>query len=471
MKTYNRLVILLTVAGAFMTVNAQTTFDAVKLSEEELNGTARYVGMGGAMGALGNDVSAISQNPAAIGTYHNSDINMSISFMGAQVCTDPLYTSSHPGIGGIAGNERTFYSHNTRSDLMLAFDNISAVFSGGGFADSYMNFGFSYRKIQNMDRDLDYVDSFYDADGYLVYREFKDHQRNRINAFDFNVSANLSDLVYLGMTCELLTTDTWSEGYFYDYYDAGVHPDFPGGHDFTAVDKMNSADGSGFNMSMGIIVRPVQAVRLGISLKTPTWFRQNLEYSDFLYALNNEEKDGAKYADNVDYSYSSPWTLDLSSGFTFGKTAVGVEYEQNFVKRSSLSVGNTRIDQGAVDMVDYSTLRFGVEQNISLFSLRAGYTSTSSMLGNNASPYLGDTDFNQSRLDFQTDRLGKRQNFTFGFGYCSQPDEEGSQFYVDMAYVHGIRNSVTNIHEYIEDFDVDYKYKTNKILFTMGWNF
>ena len=32
---------------------AQDTYDAARVSSSELNGTARYVGMGGAMGALG----------------------------------------------------------------------------------------------------------------------------------------------------------------------------------------------------------------------------------------------------------------------------------------------------------------------------------------------------------------------------------------------------------------------------------
>ena len=47
--------------------SAQTQYDAARLMGGELNGTTRFVGMGGAMGALGGDISVIGTNPAGIG--------------------------------------------------------------------------------------------------------------------------------------------------------------------------------------------------------------------------------------------------------------------------------------------------------------------------------------------------------------------------------------------------------------------
>ena len=38
------------------TANAQETYENAKLANQDLNGTARYVGMGGAMDALGADL-------------------------------------------------------------------------------------------------------------------------------------------------------------------------------------------------------------------------------------------------------------------------------------------------------------------------------------------------------------------------------------------------------------------------------
>ena len=485
MKT-NKLILSIVAISACMSIAAQTTFDAAKIYEEDLNGTARYVGMGGAMSALGSDPSVISHNPAGIGTYRNSDINTSLSFFGTSVNTDPLYTSYNQGVGGTGDNARYYYSNNLKSDINVSFDNISVIFSGAGIGGNYMNFGFSYRKLLNTDRNLDYLDKYFTKDKddpeqkYVLYREYGDHQRNKVNSYDFNLSCNLSDMLYLGWTIGILSTDTWSEGYLYDYYpsyDQAAAADkdytiYDKQTDYTAVDKMNSATGSGWNMSFGAIIRPIPALRLGAAIKTPTYFKQELVYEDCLYALKDEEKDGKNYNTSTEYKFTSPWSLNLSAGLTIAHTAIGLEYEKHFTQRSSLSVGNTRLtSQGSVDFKDYSTFKMGIEQNIGNLSLRAGYNYTGPMFNERTGLTFSDTDFNDSRMDFQIDRLTKKQYCTLGLGYCSAPDSDGTQFYFDLAYVHGVKNSVFNLNEFNEDVDVKYNYKSDKVMFTIGWNF
>ena len=56
---------------------AQETYLDTKLVENDLNGTARYVGMGGAMEALGADISTISTNPAGLGLFRKSQVTLS----------------------------------------------------------------------------------------------------------------------------------------------------------------------------------------------------------------------------------------------------------------------------------------------------------------------------------------------------------------------------------------------------------
>ena len=60
-----------------MPVVAQETYENAKLTGSELNGTARYVGMGGAMEALGADISTIATNPAGLGLFRHSTISAS----------------------------------------------------------------------------------------------------------------------------------------------------------------------------------------------------------------------------------------------------------------------------------------------------------------------------------------------------------------------------------------------------------
>ena len=66
---------------AAMPAAAQDTYESARLMGSDLNGTARYVGMGGAMDALGADISTISSNPAGIGVFRHSNVSASLGFV------------------------------------------------------------------------------------------------------------------------------------------------------------------------------------------------------------------------------------------------------------------------------------------------------------------------------------------------------------------------------------------------------
>lgn len=455
-------------------VMAQTSFDAAYLYGQELLGTARYVAMGGAMGALGSDASVISQNPAGIGTYHQSDFNATFSIMGSQSVTDPLLTSSNQmQVGGYS-----FYSLNRKSDLSCSADMLSVILCGGEGEKTYANFGFVFRRLNHFDCDLDYIDSYSVPYGGEIFREYRDTRTAKVNAYDFNLSANFDDVVYLGATMEILSTDVISNGYFFDYFNGGTDR-------FVSDNKYSFDRGHGFNMSFGVIVRPVPVLRLGASFKTPTGFSQSMDYADNLYVVNSSELTGDYFSTGTDYRFSSPWSSSLSAGLTLGSTAFGIEYERHYTGRSSVSTyGGARLDaQGASQFKDYSTFRTGLETNVDKFSLRCGYCYNGSIFADNARPYIKDTDFNDSRADFQMVRPTGTNSISFGMGYCSAPDDMGSQFYVDMAFVHGVQNRKVCANETSlsnEDVTsafvqpepvVDYKYRSNRLMLTLGWCF
>ena len=52
--------------------------DAQRFFERSIMGTARYVGMGGAMTAIGGDPTAVMDNPAGLGLYRRNEIAMTI---------------------------------------------------------------------------------------------------------------------------------------------------------------------------------------------------------------------------------------------------------------------------------------------------------------------------------------------------------------------------------------------------------
>ena len=63
----NKNLILATLCLASATAMAQETYENAQIATQDLNGTARYIGMGGAMEALGADISTMGTNPAGIG--------------------------------------------------------------------------------------------------------------------------------------------------------------------------------------------------------------------------------------------------------------------------------------------------------------------------------------------------------------------------------------------------------------------
>ena len=61
-----KIILALTVFANCTVMMSQTEFDALKYTQKDINGTARYMGMAGAFGALGGDASSIKDNPAGL---------------------------------------------------------------------------------------------------------------------------------------------------------------------------------------------------------------------------------------------------------------------------------------------------------------------------------------------------------------------------------------------------------------------
>lgn len=116
---------------------AQTQYDAARLMGNELNGTARFVGMGGAMGALGGDISVIGTNPAGIGIFRSNDLSVSFGFNQTSVESNFM--------GSSMKDKRT----------RASFDQVGFVYStkiGNNTSLRFVNFGFNYHKSKNFNR-------------------------------------------------------------------------------------------------------------------------------------------------------------------------------------------------------------------------------------------------------------------------------------------------------------------------------
>ena len=134
MKRY----ILLPLLAAAIAVQAQDSYMNERLvnSSSDVIGTSRYVGMGGALGALGADISVISWNPAGIGLYRKNDIALTM--------------------GGLWG--KSHISEENRGKF--TFDQAGFVLNvkTGGETCPYVNFSFNYQKKINFNHNF-YADN------------------------------------------------------------------------------------------------------------------------------------------------------------------------------------------------------------------------------------------------------------------------------------------------------------------------
>ena len=112
---------------ATMPLAAQETYENAKIAQEDLNGTARYVGMGGAMEALGADLSTISTNPAGIGLFRKSNVNISFGLV------------SQDNAKSVMGGNKT----------NMSFDQAGFVYSSRTGKTSYLNLAFNFHKSRN----------------------------------------------------------------------------------------------------------------------------------------------------------------------------------------------------------------------------------------------------------------------------------------------------------------------------------
>ena len=117
--------------------SAQDAYDVSRVLGNNLNGTARFVGMGGAMSALGGDISVMGTNPAGIGIYRRNDFSVSVGFNNT-------------------ATESNFNGNGMKEDRTKAsFDQIGFVYShkiGNETSLRYVNFGFNYHKSKNFNR-------------------------------------------------------------------------------------------------------------------------------------------------------------------------------------------------------------------------------------------------------------------------------------------------------------------------------
>lgn len=485
--------------------HAQETYENTKLIDNDLNGTARYVGMGGAMEALGADISVINSNPAGIGLFRRS--SGSVSF----------------GLVSQDGASSFKYGNKTNA----SFDQAGFVYSMRDGRRTFINFGFNYHKSKNFDyilnaasglngasqHKLSYMkalanennldktssgwrgkfaytsqlDNLYyntlmmtSSDGFFYNDasryEFGRAETGYIGEYNFNTSANVNDRVYLGVTIGI--HDVHYTGHSL-YNEALVNLNNQTAGDITVNDERRIT-GTGYNASFGIIFRPVDAspFRIGLSVTTPTLY--DLKTSNYTYLINNTKADGGgklqgdypNYTTGESYEFKlfTPWKFGVSLGHTVGNyLALGASYE--YADYSRL---DTRVNDGYD--VDYwgdvyehsssdepmnrhtretlkavSTLKIGAEAKVMPnLAVRAGYNYVSPMFKKEGYKD-GNIDSYGSNYSSATDYTNweTTNRYTVGVGYTL------GKMSFDLAYQYAQTNG--KFHPFADSY-LDYTY-------------
>ena len=508
--------IYLTVASlaftSFVAV-AQETYENTKLIDNDLNGTARYVGMGGAMEALGADLSTIGTNPAGLGLFRKGKADLSFGLV----------------------NQTDMNKFNSLSKTNMSFDQIGVVFNLSKTPNASFNIGFNYHKSRNFDqllnaantlnnasqnkltyqkyrnqvfkerKDLTYsqLDALYmdnllydnrtkkyynfPATGYLYNQENKGY----IGEYDMNLSANLNDRVYLGLTMGI--HDVHYKGYA-EYTENFV----PNANNIPGLTLNDSREitGTGFDVKLGAIVRPMaeSPFRLGAYIHTPIWY--DLTTSNYTVLTDGTARPNV--GETYDFRVNTPWKFGLSAGTTLAdRIALGATYEY-----AAYNAMQTRIkDGGTYDwyygtyyesshndramnnhtedaLKGQHTLKLGAEARITdHFSLRAGYNYLSALYKDAA---VKDGSLNSPGTYYASStsyvNWKDTNRFTFGLGWnvwrfnidlAYQYSQQNGTFYPFMDYHEG---SAPSVEDNIAN-PTQVNNKQHQLLLTMGYKF
>lgn len=393
-----KILSIMTAAMLGTAVSAQETYDNAQLASKDLNGTARYVGMGGAMEALGADISTIGTNPAGIGMFRRGMVAGSFGFNTQQ-------------------DAKSFGNANKTN---MSFDQAGFVYSMRSGRHSMLNFGFNYTKSKNFDQILtaagrlnnasqnklsamknangvytlqdknnglvsnsgaysqaDYLYSnvlfnHYDANnpndpnnatltdkgvivnqttGLPVYYNATGYDFGRsttgyIGQYDFNVSGNSNDRFYWGFTVGIYDVHYNSSSL---YSESLVDGNTAIGD--VAMNDERKITGTGFDVKAGLIFRPAEEspFRIGLYVHTPTWY--DLTTRNYTVLNNNTDKaygsrDHDKSSESYDFKFYTPWRFGVSLGHTVGNyLALGATYEYADYTTNDIRVN----DGGEVD--------------------------------------------------------------------------------------------------------------------------
>ena len=451
--------------------------DVQRFAERSTIGTARYVGMGGAMTAIGGDPSAAMVNPAGLGLYRRSEISVSID--------------------ETIDNTQQVGSNDTYQRTRFAAPQISAIWAWGNSQKQrglvYNNFMFSHNRLATFNRDIvvkgagmgmvpticnitndeggvseeflvnkpwDNVEigwlSILGYEAYLIDPIENNKWKPAVDFTDGSLSisetgtsdqytlswaGNISNQWYIGIGLNIPTINYTKH--------TSLREENKQNSSSAELKSMFHVSGVGVSGSFGLIYRPIQALRIGASLQTPTILSLSRQSTGDMYSTIAGQKYEVLTPESgvMDIDIASPLRTSVSVAGQMGKIGlIAVQYDYAHSN----------------EMEDIHTLRIGAEAQMTrgLF-LNAGYVYESSFMKEDPKWLLG---YNEIRTDMDYRYTAATQYASAGIGYRSDV------VVAQLAYQYGWQT----IHQYASEeqalpFYVDTH--THRIVATLAWRF
>lgn len=437
--------------------------DAYRFSYVQAGGSSRIMAIGGTQWSIGGDVSNIAGNPAGLGFFRSSEASLSLGYSDWAVNTNYLgqrksynttnfnlpnlsYVMANPkeglGRGAFKGGafgisiqrlanfntEYGFFSDQLGNTSIIDFYLQDANGIRESQIESFGLTGLAYSTYQinpvifdengNAINDPDTYDSFVTG---FPFQDENITQEGSSNQITFSYGANFNHKVFVGGSVGIRNLSFTSR--------KNYNEEFPDGPLINStLSERLFINGSGINLNLGLIYKPIDYLNFGFTFQTPTWYAFNEEYEASTIANYDNydfEQEGIvlgrveALSDYIigTYNLNTPLKVGAGTTFFFGKNGF-ISADVDFVDYSNSNIKSRDFDEGPDNQVIRSTYtstlnyRIGAEYRIDIFRLRGGYAYYGDPIAN--------SDFDRSTNQISGGFGAKINNFSIDLALISQ---------------------------------------------------
>ncbi|MCL2290960.1 MAG: hypothetical protein FWC34_09720 [Bacteroidetes bacterium] len=482
-------------------VGAQNEIDALRFSELDWQGTARFMGAGRAFGAVGAEFSALNTNPASIGLYKRNEVTftpMTLSifknasdYNGTNTLAQGVkYNVGSAGmVWALPGVSSTLWKKFQIGFGFNRVKNYNNVFSiegrnagstiGSEVAITATNLGLNSDDVRRWPEGPGGAEAWIGWNSFLIdnitpttYRPtmegvnmFQSSTVIRTGGNDemiFSFGSNYDDMVFIGATLGVPFIDFTENRTYKEVNDKNAESfNF---QNISITDRL-SVRATGINLKLGAIYQPFDFLRVGVAFHTPTYYgnvREFFERRMEAHAWEDVLVSGSwvrdyygvedSYANRFNYSLTTPLRAMANVAFFIQQRAfISAEYE--ITDYSMATMYSTRYNfntenKNIQNLYGLSHIaRIGAEFSVTqVFSIRAGYNYISSPYKDNIND--GSKHYASAGLGFRT------RVFYSDFAYALTTSKEKYWLY-EPAFVNAVNN----------------KFITHRVMLTMGVRF